>query len=161
PAVAVGPAAGAGAPGGAGQGHRLAGVAYGLAAGVLIASYTVLDGAAMQAFVIAPVLFDWSVNAIGATLLSPYAARRRDTVRQVWRDHRREVLTVAVLGPLGYIMVLYAFTIAPVSLIAPARELSIVVGTVFGWWLLREQQGLRRLAGAAVVVAGVAALALS
>ncbi|MGH3737760.1 MAG: EamA family transporter [Micromonosporaceae bacterium] len=143
------------------SGARATGVAYGLAAGVLIAGYTVLDGAAMRTFAIAPVLFDWSVNTIGAAALTPYAARRWGAVAQVWRDHWREVLTIAVLGPLGYILVLYAFTLAPVSLIAPARELSIVVGTLFGAWLLREPQGLRRLAGAAVVVAGVAALALS
>ncbi|MGH3715697.1 MAG: EamA family transporter [Micromonosporaceae bacterium] len=143
------------------SGHRAAGVFYGLAAGVLIAGYTVLDGAAMQRLAIAPVLFNWVNNALGTVLLAPYATRRSRQVSRVWRDHWREVLAVGVLGPLGYILVLYAFTLAPVSLIGPARELSIVVGTVFGWWLLREPQGVRRLAGAAVVVGGVIALAIS
>ncbi len=145
----------------AGSGHRLAGAWYGLAAGVLIASYTLLDATAVKTFMIAPVFFDWTTNAMRLTLLTPYALRRRTRVAAVWRDRRREAFAVAVLGPLGYILVLYAFTLAPVSLVAPARELSIVVGALFGWWLLREPQPLRRLCGAAVVVAGVTALALS
>nr|MDQ6936034.1 EamA family transporter [Actinomycetota bacterium] len=45
-------------------------------------------------------------------------------------------------------------------LVAPARESSIVVGSLLGWLVLREPRPARRLAGAAVVLAGVAALAL-
>ncbi|MGH3662583.1 MAG: EamA family transporter, partial [Micromonosporaceae bacterium] len=137
------------------------GALYGLAAGVLIAGYTVLDATAVNAFVIAPIFFDWCSNAMRWALVSPYAVSHRPEITRVWRRYWREVLLVAALGPLGYILVLYAFTIAPVSLVAPARELSIVVGVLFGWWLLREPQGVRRLCGAAVVVAGVIALALS
>ena len=141
--------------------RRLSGVAYGLSAGVLIACYTVLDAAAVTTLAIAPLLFDWCSNAMRWALVSPYVLRRRQRVWRVWREHWREVLIVALLGPLGYTLVLYAFTFADVSLVAPARELSIVVGVLFGWWLLREPQGVRRLCGAAVVVTGVIALALS
>lgn len=143
------------------SGRIRAGVGYGLAAGVLIACYTVLDAAAVQTLLIAPLFFDWCSNAIRWALVSPYAVKRPEHVSRVWREHWREVLIVAILGPLGYILVLYAFTLADVSRVAPARELSIVVGVLFGWLLLREPQGARRVAGAAIVVVGVIALALS
>ena len=48
----------------------------------------------------------------------------------------------------------------PVSYIAPAREVSIVIGAFFGSHLLREAEGRRRLWAAAAMAAGVIALAL-
>ena len=49
---------------------------------------------------------------------------------------------------------------APVSVVAPVRESSIVVGALLSWLVLREPHPARRLAGSVVVLAGVAALAL-
>ena len=50
---------------------------------------------------------------------------------------------------------------APVSHVAPARELSTLVGAWFGSRLLRESSGPWRIAGAALIVAGVISLALA
>jgi len=57
--------------------------------------------------------------------------------------------------------VLYAMQLAPVSHVAPARELSTLIGTWIGARLLGEKSGPTRLAGAACIVAGVVALALA
>ena len=74
--------------------------------------------------------------------------------------YRKPVIVVSVLGPLGYILVLFAMRLAPVSHVAPARELSTLVGAWFGSRLLREESGGPwRIAGAALIVAGVLALA--
>jgi drug/metabolite transporter (DMT)-like permease len=43
----------------------------------------------------------------------------------------------------------------------PARELSIAIASLLGWLVLRESHPLRRLSGALLVVAGVAALTAS
>jgi drug/metabolite transporter (DMT)-like permease len=51
--------------------------------------------------------------------------------------------------------------IAPISHIAPARELSTLVGTYFGSRLLREKAVPARLAGAACIVVGVVSLAFA
>jgi uncharacterized membrane protein len=48
----------------------------------------------------------------------------------------------------------------PVSYVAPAREISILIGTVMGTCLLGEGEGQRRLVAAAAMVLGVLALAL-
>jgi len=48
----------------------------------------------------------------------------------------------------------------PVSYVAPAREVSIVIAALFGAHLLAEPDAGRRLAGAVAIVTGVAALAL-
>jgi hypothetical protein len=51
-----------------------------------------------------------------------------------------------------------AFT--PVTYVAPAREVSILIGTVMGTRLLAEGDAGRRLIGAAAMVLGITALAL-
>ncbi|MBP2474130.1 drug/metabolite transporter (DMT)-like permease [Crossiella equi] len=140
-------------------GQALPAVAYGLVTGVVIAGYTLWDARAVTVLAISPLLLDWGNNLARVVLVTPYAVRHRETVARAWRAHRREVLWVAVLSPLGYILVLFAMRLAPVSLVAPARELSIVVGTVAGWRLLGEAQPVRRLLGAVVVLGGVVLLA--
>ena len=69
-------------------------------------------------------------------------------------------MTVALLGPVGYVLILTAMTFTPVSYIAPAREISILVGTFFGAKLLKEAESSRRLLAAGGMVAGIIALAL-
>lgn len=75
-----------------------------------------------------------------------------DVLRRYWR----ESLVVAVLSPLAYILVLEAMKTTPVALVAPARESSIVVGALLGWWLFKEQGIVRKVIGACVVLAGIA-----
>ncbi|MGH8795102.1 MAG: EamA family transporter [Stackebrandtia sp.] len=135
-----------------------AGVGYGLATGVIIATYTVYDAWAVGPLAIMPLLYDWGNNVCRSVLLAPHALRRRDQIARVWRVHRTPVMTIAVLAPASYIFVLFAYGYAPVSLVAPARELSIVVGGVLAWLLLHERQALKRIFGAVVVLAGVVAL---
>ncbi|MBC8024563.1 MAG: hypothetical protein H7Y89_01100 [Steroidobacteraceae bacterium] len=74
--------------------------------------------------------------------------------------YRKPVIIVSVLGPLGYILVLFAMRLAPVSHVAPARELSTLVGAWMGSRMLREDSGPWRIVGAALIVGGVIALAL-
>jgi drug/metabolite transporter (DMT)-like permease len=57
-------------------------------------------------------------------------------------------------------LVLWALQLAPVSLVAPAREVSIVIGAALGARMLGEPAGTRRLIAAIAVVLGIALLAL-
>ena len=69
-------------------------------------------------------------------------------------------LVVATLGPMAYVLVLYAARLAPLSHVAPAREVSMLFAALLGGRLLGEaDQGLRLL-GAAGMAVGVALLAL-
>ena len=68
---------------------------------------------------------------------------------------------VGVLMTGGYLLVLLALRLAPVSYVAPARELSIVVGTVLGLVQLREPAPGPRLTGAGLIVVGVLLLTLA
>ncbi|MDE2573105.1 MAG: EamA family transporter [bacterium] len=140
--------------------HRR-GVGYALGTGAMIAVYTLWDKHAVGVLLISPIIYDCLGNFGRALVLAPLAWRRRDEVVEEWRSHRAAVAVVAVLSPLAYLMVLFALRIAPVSYVAPARELSIVIGTFLGLRVLSEGQARRRIAAATVVVAGIVAIAFA
>lgn len=133
---------------------------YGLWCGVLIAAYTLWDKQAVAVLLIPPLLLDWFNNLGRTVLLTPLALRHWGEVKDHWRRHRLEAVGIAILSPLSYILVLTAMTFTPVSYVAPAREVSILLGTLLGTRLLAEQGGGRRLWAAGGMVLGVVALAL-
>lgn len=137
------------------------GIGFGMLTGLLIAIYTVWDSHVVTALALSPLLFDWASNTTRSALLAPLALGRRADVTAIWHRNRREVLAVAVLSPLAYILVLFAMRLAPVSLIAPARELSIVVAGLLAWRLLGESRPVRRLTGAGVVLVGIVLLGVA
>lgn len=134
-------------------------VVYALLTGCMIASYTVVDKLAVAAFVVPPILLDWAANCGRVLLMTPLALRAPGEILSTWRRARREIIAVAVLCPLSYILVLSAMVFTPVSYVAPAREVSILIAAIMGAQLLKEGETGRRLAGAAAMVAGIVCLA--
>ena len=109
---------------------------------------------------VSPLLIDWGGNIARSVLFAPFAARRWPECREVWHKYRRECLTVAVLGPAAYILVLSAMRLSPLSYLAPVREISILVGAYLGARFLQEGDTRRRLVATGGMVLGVIALAL-
>jgi drug/metabolite transporter (DMT)-like permease len=135
------------------------GVLWGLAVGVIIAIYTLWDSNAVINGGMPPLGYYWAMVA-AMVLLTPAALRQRATVLPTLRRQWPTVLVVAVLSPLSYVLILSAVQFAPVSIVAPAREVSVVLVALGGWLWLREPHPVQRLIGAAVVLLGVALLAL-
>ena len=140
-------------------GARRAGIGYGLLTGVVIAGYTLWDAHSVTGLQVPPVVYFGLGSVVQSVMLAPAAITGRAQVARLWREQRREVLIVGLASPVAYILVLFALTMAPVSLVAPARELSIVLGGLAAWLVLGEQDAVRRLAGSVIVVAGIAAIA--
>ena len=140
--------------------HLRHAVAYGAMSGVLIATYTLWDRHGVARLGVPPLLYDAGTAFTQLALLTPFAFRRRAEVAAEWRDKKRWALAVALLSPVAYVLVLTALAVAPVSYVAPAREVSIVIGTFLGAKLLKEADGRRRIWAAVAVAAGVIALAL-
>ena len=66
---------------------------------------------------------------------------------------------VGALSPLSYILVLSAIEMgAPLSLVAPAREMSMMVGAMFGMLILGERVTAWRVVGCAILIGGVVLL---
>jgi drug/metabolite transporter (DMT)-like permease len=136
------------------------GTVFAVLTGAAIAAYTLWDKQAVGAVALSPILYYWGTNLANAALLTPAALRRRAALGQAWTRSRNRAAAVGLLSPLAYVLILYALARARVSYVAPARESSIVIGTLLGVFVLHEQDARRRLAAAAAILAGVVALAL-
>jgi drug/metabolite transporter (DMT)-like permease len=124
---------------------------FGLAIGVVIASYTLVDSEAVEhadpiaylALVIAP-----------CALVYPFVAKTRPDL-----SPRTALTAAATFG--AFLMVLAAFRLAPAAPVAAVRETSVVIAAILAAVVLHEHVGPRRIAGAILVAAGVAAIVLA
>jgi len=136
------------------------GMLYGLLTGVFIASYTVVDGYAVKVALLSPILVDYIGNFVRLAFLLPSIARDPGEAQRLWRVQWKYALVVGVISPVSYVLVLYAMQVAPLSHVAPAREVSMLFAALIGGQLLGEGERLLRFLGAACIGAGVMALAL-
>lgn len=134
---------------------------FALLTGFMIATYTIWDKASVAAWLIPPLLYDWGCNVFRCAVLLPWARHRvPGGMAKAWREQRVTVVTIALLSPLSYILVLTAMVFTPVSLVAPAREVSILIAALMGAHFLREGEMARRVVAAAGMVLGIAGLTL-
>lgn len=99
-----------------------------------------------------------------AALLTPWAVRARGGLGGLfsqWRTNRRDVLLVSLLTPLSYLCVVAAMGQGNVVLITAWRNVSILLSTAAGAWLLHEQVTRGRLFGAGVIFSGLTLLVLN
>ena len=143
-----------------GDARARAGLYWGSCTGLVIASYTVVDGYAVRFLGLTPLLLDYATHIVRVTLTLPKLLRDRAATRAELERTWRYVLVVGALSPLAYILVLIAMQYSPISYVAPARELSMLVGAFFGARLLGEGDVRRRITFAAVIAAGVMLIAL-
>ena len=132
----------------------LAGLVFGGVIAAAIAGYTVVDRYGIHHASAAPYLL---LVMIGPALAYPLAVGTRRVMAAL------TAATVVVGGASAgaYLLVLLALRLASAPAVAAVRESSVVIATALAAAVLRERVGLGRLAGAALVAAGVALLALS
>ena len=140
--------------------HRIrTGMFHGLLTGVFIAAYTVVDGYAVKVILMSPILLDYCGNFARLLILAPTVLRDRVTAAEHWRKQWKYAAFVAAISPISYVLVLYAMKTAPLSRVAPAREVSMLFAALIGGHLLGESDRVARVAGAALIALGVMALA--
>lgn len=136
------------------------GLFYGVMTGVFIAGYTVVDGYGVKAMLLSPILIDYFGSCLRVVLLSPVIARNVQEAKALWLQQWRWALMVAVVSPIAYVLVLFAMQDAPISHVAPAREVSMLFAALIGGHLLREGDRWVRMGGALLIALGVTALGL-
>ncbi|CAM4054759.1 EamA family transporter [Comamonas aquatilis] len=138
----------------------LSGLYYGLLTGMFIAAYTVVDSYAVKVMLMSPILVDYVGNLIRLVILAPLAVTDWSETRRLWRVQWRYAAVVAFFSPIAYVLVLYAVQSAPISHVAPAREVSMLFAALIGGKLLGEGDRALRIAGAVMIALGVTALGL-
>ena len=136
------------------------GLFYGVLTGIFIAAYTVVDGYAVKVVLMSPILLDYYGNFVRLMFLLPATLRDRATAAHHWRRQWKYAVVVAIISPVSYVLVLYAMKVAPLSHVAPAREVSMLFAALIGGHLLGERDRLARIAGATLIALGVMALAM-
>ena len=142
------------------EAHPPAAALYAFANAAIIAIYTLVDGAGARASNNPASYVAWLTFLEAIPFLAWIRFQRgHDVVSYIARGWRRGLLGgAASLG--AYAIVLWAMTRAPIAAVAALRETSVLFAALIGAIWLKEGFGLPRLAGAASVVAGVAALKL-
>lgn len=135
-------------------------IAWGATTGLTIAAYTLVDGYSVRTLLLPPILVDYAGNVVRLLVLTVAALRERSGLAAEYRRCWREALGISILTPVGYILVLLAMREATVSHVAPAREVSMLIGAWLGTRVLGEDDPLRRLGGAALIALGVVALVI-
>ncbi|VXB30090.1 Multidrug transporter EmrE [Microbacterium sp. 8M] len=159
-ASAVSSAPGDSAPVGAARRGIDPGLLFGLLTGVAIAGYTVWDAFVVRSLSLNPVAFMVGTTLAQLPFYSVAVRGRWKGVAALGRAQWRRILAFGILSPLSYILVLHAVQLAPVALVAPLREVSVVLVSLFGALVLHEGSPAWRIGASAVVVAGIALLAV-
>ncbi|WMT40123.1 DMT family transporter [Paenibacillus sp. D2_2] len=81
-------------------------------------------------------------------------------LKREWKANRNTILLGAVLNPGSYLLFLFAMQQAPMAHISPLREIGTVFATFLGVLILKEQQGLKRIATSIVIFCGILCIGL-
>lgn len=77
---------------------------------------------------------------------------------RLWTEGRRLWRSALLIGGGGagtYLIILYAYTLGPVSYIVAMREFAVVIGVGLGVAFLKERLTLRKALGIGAIVAGL------
>lgn len=144
----------------AGGRHTAASAGWALANAVIIAMYTLVDGAGARASGSAAGYVVWLCFLEGFPYLGWIAATRGRAALAYLPPRWRRGIAGGAASLAAYGIALWAMTRAPVAVVAALREVSVLFAAAIGAIVLKEGFGWKRMAGAAAVVAGVAALRL-
>jgi len=135
-------------------------LAYALGTAVFVAAYTLADGKGARLAGSATSFAMWMFVGDGLWMLA-YAIATRGlkapvAVLSAWRTG----LPAGTLSLGSYWIALWAFTRAPVALVAALRETSVLFAMLIGVLLLKEDAGRWRWAAGLCIAAGVIAMRL-
>ena len=144
----------------AGGGASRAATTWALTNAVIIALYTLADGAGVRASGDAWAYVVWLFVVHGLPFSLGVLVLKRDLFLRHAAKNWKRGLAGALLSGASYGIALWAMTRAPVAIIAALRETSVIFGALIGVWFLKEGHLRQRLSGAVVVLAGLVALKL-
>jgi drug/metabolite transporter (DMT)-like permease len=136
-----------------------AGTGWALLTGLTIAGYALVDKAGVSRLHPVPYIGLMFVGSL--LLLVPAAVADCGRFQREWTTNRRAILVASVMTLTAYLLVLFAFRLSKTGYVVAARETSIVISVLIGRFWFGERRLAARLAGAALVLAGVVCLALA
>jgi drug/metabolite transporter (DMT)-like permease len=126
---------------------------FALLAAAATAGYTVWDKYAIG-FLDTFLYFSGYTVLLGLWFAVRLTRVPRDEVREQVRKHAGAILVIGVLIAASYLLVLIALRDGVSTQVLAVRQLSIPIGVLLGWRLLRESLSPPRLIGSTLITAG-------
>lgn len=135
-------------------------VTLALCIGASIVAYSLVDKIGVN--YINPVVYIWSMFLIAGVTLTPFLIRRyRGMLWQVAKQYIGYAVIIGI-GSVGtYLMILFAFTMGPVSYIVAVREFAVVLGALAGIIFLKERFVISKVIAICFIVIGIISIKLN
>ncbi|MDO9487025.1 MAG: EamA family transporter, partial [Sphingomonadaceae bacterium] len=135
-------------------------ILYALGTAGFTAAYTLADAAGARVAGSAIGFAAWMFVVDGVAMTAFALATRGSAVLTSLRPGLRNGAVAGALSLGSYTIVIWAFTQAPVAMVAALRETSVLFAVAIAALLLGEQVAPRRWAAALIIAAGVATMRL-
>jgi uncharacterized membrane protein len=131
-----------------------------LTAAIASSIYSVIDKVGVQ--MVHPVLYIWFINLWMTTFIGLYLILRREvSFLKVWKESKREVLLIAILQNIAYLLVLMALQMSKVSYVVAFRQVGALFGAGMGIYFLKESYWKTRVTGALILTLGLVLIGLA
>lgn len=130
-----------------------------LTVALCISIYSAIDGAAVK--FVSPIPYTILILSISALFYTPMILKRypRAALLAEWRASWPRIAVVGVLNLTTYMLVLFAYSRAPVAYAGAVREVSVIFAALVGWRWLGESMGLPRTIGSCLIFLGIVIIA--
>jgi uncharacterized membrane protein len=131
-----------------------------LSAAIASSVYSVLDKIGVQ--ILHPVFYLWLINLSMTFHTAVFLIIRGEgSLIQIWRDSKKEILTIILLQNAAYLLVLIAMQMSKVSYVVAFRQVGALFGAAMGIVFLKEKNGKNRLLGALILTLGLLLIGFS
>lgn len=108
-----------------------------------------------------PFLYFYGYTSFIALGWLPSLLRSRELVASEWRAHKFQIVQVGVLNVTTYCLILFAIRDSNPTYVVALRQLSVALGAILGWWLLKEPRTIAAQAGVGILTLGCALTAIA
>lgn len=138
-----------------------AALGYSLLTGLAVACYTVLDAGGVRHAPTPLSYIAWAFFVLGAVIGGAFGVWRGRTFLVYARTNWPACVTAGALGVVSYGLAMLAYSVGEVPRLAPLRESSILFALLIATVFLHERPDRLKIAGGAIIFAGVAVLLLA
>ncbi len=136
-------------------------IVFALLTGLTIAAYSLADGLGVRKSGDEFAYIAWLFVFSGLPMPFIIRWRRGGESAQLIRAHLKIGVFGGLISGLAYGIVIWAMAAAPIAMVVSLRETSVLIAAAIGSLFLKESFGPRRIAAAAVIVAGAALMNLA
>jgi drug/metabolite transporter (DMT)-like permease len=131
-----------------------------LTAAVASSFYSVIDKVGVQ--ILHPVFYIWLINLWMTIFTGLYLIlRRKAAFLKIWKEWKKEILIIAILQNVAYLLVLMAMQMSKVSYVVAFRQVGAIFGAGMGIFLLKESYWKTRITGAIILTFGLLLIGLA